>query len=298
MPSKVPRATLAQKVQVLDYYHQSESPQLKTVDRFKEEISISTSSLSEWLKNEQELRRRFAQADFKASKNSRRKATFKYEKINSAMDKLVQEKMLKNEAITEPILRKHWAIYAQKYGVDDPKRLHSFSHGWLSQFKKRHGIKKNRIQGEEQQPLKELSHESHDFESHEEQPSVLSSSSSSASSPPPPPPPPPQQPQSPQNKQQNTPPKEPSTSSITIVPATTIATTAPTTSVAAPPFPVSVPKSYLAEVEVEKFIFVTADKFFLNHQESWEYHRVRDDDDNNDDINDDDDDDDDDDNLH
>ncbi|CAI5760001.1 unnamed protein product [Candida verbasci] len=151
MTSKLPRATLAQKLQVLDYFHRSERPQSETVEKFKNEISISTSSFSEWLKNENELRKRYSQADFKFSKNSKRKVKFKYEKINQAMDKLVKGRLERGEPITEPILREHWSIYAHQYGVDDPKRLYSFSHGWLSQFKKRHGINKKRKSQEEPQ---------------------------------------------------------------------------------------------------------------------------------------------------
>ncbi|CAK9435298.1 uncharacterized protein LODBEIA_P57370 [Lodderomyces beijingensis] len=148
MSTKLPRATLAQKLHVLDYFHQSDSPQLKTVDKFKEQLSISTSSLSEWLKNEPELRRRYSEAKFKSSKNAKRNATFKYEDINKAMDKFVQERLARNGPISEPVLREQWARYAQQYGVDDPKRLHSFSHGWLSQFRKRHGIKTNKVNKE------------------------------------------------------------------------------------------------------------------------------------------------------
>ena len=135
MSSKLPRATLAQKLQIIDYYHKSDRPQLETVDKFKNEVSISTSSFSEWLRNEPELRKRYNQADFKFSKNSKRKVKFKYGEINKAMDKLVTGMIERNDPITEPILRQHWAVYAHQFGVDDPKRLHSFSHGWLSQFK-------------------------------------------------------------------------------------------------------------------------------------------------------------------
>ena len=121
MSGKLPRATLAQKLQILDYYHKSDRPQLETVEKFKDEISISTSSLSEWIKHEEELRKRYNQSDFKFSKNSRRKVKFKYEDINKAMDKLVIGRLERNEPITEPILREYWSIYAHQYGVDDPK---------------------------------------------------------------------------------------------------------------------------------------------------------------------------------
>ena len=145
MTSKRERATLAQKIQVLDYFHSSGSSQLKTVNKFRNEISISKSSLSEWLKRENDLRQSFAQDEFKLSKNSRRKVKFKYEKINRAMDMLVQSRLEKNEPITQPILRQHWSVYAHQYGVDDPKRLICFSHGWLNQFKKRHGLKRGSL---------------------------------------------------------------------------------------------------------------------------------------------------------
>lgn len=142
---KLPRATLEQKIQILDFYHALNRPQLETVDRYKNELSISTSSFSEWLKNEDELRSRLNEADSNFAKNSRRKVKFKYEKINKAMDILVQKKLENGEAINEPTLREHWSIYAHQFGVEDPKRLVGFSHGWLSQFKKRHGLTKQRM---------------------------------------------------------------------------------------------------------------------------------------------------------
>ncbi|GMF99387.1 unnamed protein product [[Candida] boidinii] len=56
------------------------------------------------------------------------------------MHDLVENRRSQHLPINEPILREHWAVFARKFGVDDPKRLQSFSHGWLSQFKKRNGL--------------------------------------------------------------------------------------------------------------------------------------------------------------
>ena len=145
-PIKLPRATLEQKIQILDYYHQLKRPQLETVDKFKNELSISTSSFSEWLKNEEDLRQRYNQAGT-FLKSLKRKVKFKYEKINRAMDALVQRKLAEHEPINEPMLREYWSVYAHQYGVDDPKRLVGFSHGWLSQFKKRNGLDKKKMSG-------------------------------------------------------------------------------------------------------------------------------------------------------
>lgn len=142
-----PRATLAQKIEALDFFHKSDKPQLETVDHFKAAVSISTSSFSDWLKHEDELRQRFNEAGPQQLKSSRRKPHYKYEEINRAMDLMVQQRLERQQPVSEPILREYWSIYAHQYGVDDPKRLVGFSHGWLSQFKKRHGLNRKREPG-------------------------------------------------------------------------------------------------------------------------------------------------------
>lgn len=138
--SRLPRATLEQKITILDYFHASGRPQLDTVEKFKDMVAISTLTFNEWVKRENEYRERYRQLDSKFKKSSRRKSSYKYEKINRAMDAMVQQKLGMNESVTEPMLREYWKMYAHQFGVENPKRLVSFSHGWLSQFKKRHGL--------------------------------------------------------------------------------------------------------------------------------------------------------------
>lgn len=142
--SKLPRATLEQKIKILDYYQKSQRPQLDTVEKFKDEVAISTSTFNEWVKNQAEYRERYQQLVTDFQKNAKRKVKYKYDKINRAMDLLVQQKIERGEAITEPILRGYWQVYAHQFGVDNPKRLIGFSHGWLSQFKKRHGLSRKK----------------------------------------------------------------------------------------------------------------------------------------------------------
>lgn len=142
--AKLPRATLEQKIKILDYYQKSQRPQLDTVEKFKDEVAISTSTFNEWVKHEDEYRQRYQQLLTEFQKNAKRKVKYKYDKINRAMDLLVQQKLERGEAITEPILRGYWQVYAHQFGVDNPKRLIGFSHGWLSQFKKRHGLSRKR----------------------------------------------------------------------------------------------------------------------------------------------------------
>lgn len=137
---RLPRATLEQKIQILDYFHSSDRPQLDTVEKFKDMVAISTLTFNEWVKRELEYRERYKQLDSNFEKNLKRKSSYKYDKINKAMDLLVQQRLKQNQSVTEPLLRKYWQMYAHQFGVDNPKRLISFSHGWLSQFKKRHGL--------------------------------------------------------------------------------------------------------------------------------------------------------------
>lgn len=137
---KLPRATLEQKIQILDYFHSSDMPQLDTVEKFKDMVAISTSTFNEWVKREDEYRERYKQLDGGFGKELKRKSSYKYDKINRAMDLLVRQRLDRNESVTEPLLRDYWQVYAHQFGVENPKRLISFSHGWLSQFKKRHGL--------------------------------------------------------------------------------------------------------------------------------------------------------------
>lgn len=141
---KLPRATLEQKIKILDFYHQSDKPQLETVEAFKDEVAISTSTFNEWVKKEDDYRQQYRELEGRFQKNSRRKTKFKYEKINRAMDLLVKQRLERGQPVTEPVLRDYWQVYAHQFGVENPKRLCLFSHGWLSQFKKRHGICKSK----------------------------------------------------------------------------------------------------------------------------------------------------------
>ncbi|CCH43482.1 Tigger transposable element-derived protein 4 [Wickerhamomyces ciferrii] len=141
--SKRPRTTLEQKIMILNHHHKSQNSQAETVNHFKTKYSISTSSFSEWLKDEQNLRSLYNNSN-EFLRNSKRKLNFKYDKINKEMDKIVQSALQENQVINEPMLRQHWCKLVSIYGVQDPKRISSFSHGWLTQFKKRNGISKNK----------------------------------------------------------------------------------------------------------------------------------------------------------
>lgn len=145
---KLLRTTLEQKIMIIDYFKSSNKPQNETVEHFKDQFSISTSSFSDWLKHEDELRERYSNASNRPDnlaqslKDSKRKGTFKYGAINEEMLNIVNYRLNNNLPVTEPILREYWSKFAKQYGVTDPKRLDCFSHGWLANFKKKVGLTK------------------------------------------------------------------------------------------------------------------------------------------------------------
>lgn len=133
------RATLEQKIAALDYLRANGKSQVNTVEKFKDTIAILTLLLSEWVKNEAELRKRFEE-DSPYARQAKRRSSYKYEDINNAMLKFVQDQRAAQQPVNETVLRAQWSKLAHKYGVRDPKRLAGFSHGWLAQFKKRVGL--------------------------------------------------------------------------------------------------------------------------------------------------------------
>lgn len=144
--AKPPRATLEQRLMVLDYYHRSKMSQAQIVEKFKDHISISSSTLSEWVKRETEFRARYSELQRKNLANAgieKRKSRFKYQKMNELMDDFVQKMKVADRPISEPLLREHWRRCATEIGMKDRKRLDSFSNGWLTHFKRRHNLSKH-----------------------------------------------------------------------------------------------------------------------------------------------------------
>lgn len=59
----VPRATLEQKIYILDFYHSLSYLQRRVVSLFKDHVRISTTSFCEWVKHEHELRDKYARSN-------------------------------------------------------------------------------------------------------------------------------------------------------------------------------------------------------------------------------------------
>ncbi len=137
------RTTLKEKIMIIDFYKNSNKPQKETVKQFQEKYFISTSSFSEWMRNERELRERYNEAlqldllDGVDLTKSKRKSTYKYAALNKAMQKWVTMRMKNGLPVNDPILRKEWSKIAKDHGITDSKRIKSLSHGWLANFRKR-----------------------------------------------------------------------------------------------------------------------------------------------------------------
>ncbi|KAL6933383.1 uncharacterized protein HGUI_02970 [Hanseniaspora guilliermondii] len=176
MDLKLNRATLEQKLAIVLFfkYHKDELPRFKLVNMLNKKISISISSLSSWLKNEQTLREKYMKMsqksmdtfnfnqiiqdilnsddldEVKSRNNSislnnininKDNPRNKYIKINKMMDDLVMERKQKQLPITESILKSYWIKFYPLCNIKDPKRSKGPSNGWLDNFKNKHELK-------------------------------------------------------------------------------------------------------------------------------------------------------------
>lgn len=138
---KLPRATLRQKIEVLDYLVGPPAiSQMDTVKHFKNIhlFAISQATLSNWVTHEEELRK-----EFKDNPNLilyKKKPVLKYPDVTKHVEKYVSELISNGETVTDKIIRDLFAAFMVKLGYTD----HDFklSGGMLNSFKRRNVLKK------------------------------------------------------------------------------------------------------------------------------------------------------------
>lgn len=137
--SQKPRATLEQRLQLLTLYHQSNMTQAQIVEKFREKISISGSTFSEWVRREQEFREKYKLLSKKELLNSGRNTV--KNNINDLMDEFARNCRKGQIEITDQMIKEQWCKSLQVLGLEDSKKLKNFNPTWLSKFKKRHGLR-------------------------------------------------------------------------------------------------------------------------------------------------------------
>jgi hypothetical protein len=143
-------ATLAQRIEVLDWYHGNGKNQMKTAREFElkyPNLRIKQPLISSWLKNEVKWRAEWEVASGKTEREVKRSRQTEHPEVTEMLDLWISKAMHDKVNITGDVLREKWRQFANLAGVPDDERL-GLSEGWLYKLKRRHGLKEIRRHGE------------------------------------------------------------------------------------------------------------------------------------------------------
>ncbi|KAH3660090.1 hypothetical protein OGAPHI_007295 [Ogataea philodendri] len=146
--SKLPRATLEQKIQALDWFHACDGKsQQHTVNYFRDlgQFAITKSTLNRWVLNEAQLREAFKNLTLNNSKVYKTRPRFKDPEVNRCLEILYEQSCFENEPITERKLTARWTHFYKLYHqipAESGDKLLPKSNGWLHHFKKKNSVKR------------------------------------------------------------------------------------------------------------------------------------------------------------
>ncbi|OWB55096.1 binding protein [[Candida] boidinii] len=146
--SQLARATLEQKIRVLDWHNTSEKKcQQKTVEFFKplNEFAISKSTLNRWVLSEPQLRDEYKSLTLNNSTIYKTKPKFKNPEINRCLELFYEQISFEQSSISERDLTSKWGDFYKLYhSIDESgSTIHKKSNGWLHHFKKRNSVKRD-----------------------------------------------------------------------------------------------------------------------------------------------------------
>ncbi|KAG7799969.1 hypothetical protein KL929_000885 [Ogataea haglerorum] len=145
---KLPRATLEQKIRVLDWHHRSsKKSQQHTVNYFKNlgEFAITKSTLNRWVLSEPQLREVYQNLTLNNSKVFKTRPKLKDPEINRCLEILYAQSCLEDRPLSEKNLISKWSdFYNLWHGLrdSDGDMMPSRSNGWLHHFKKKNSVKR------------------------------------------------------------------------------------------------------------------------------------------------------------
>lgn len=148
--TKKENATLAQRIEILDWHHKNGGNQTATAKHFDSiypNLTIKQPLVSAWLKNETRWRAEWEQASSDYTRTAKRPRQTQHPAITEMMDLWVTQAMAHGIDVTGDVLRHKWRSFADRVGIPEEDRL-NLSDGWLSKFKARAGLKEFKRHGE------------------------------------------------------------------------------------------------------------------------------------------------------
>lgn len=141
-------ATLAQRIEILDWHNANGNNQTKTARFWPQKypnLCLKQPLVSSWVKEETRWREHYAAASG-ATDHKRVRQTV-HPTVNAALELWMQKAMRDELIVTGDVLRAQWIKFADMEGVAPEDRL-ELSEGWLTSLKTRTGIKNRKKHGE------------------------------------------------------------------------------------------------------------------------------------------------------
>ena len=148
--TKKENATLAQRNEVLDWYHANGKNQSKTAKHFESvypNIMIKQPLVSAWVKNEKKWWDDMERGSQDSRANVKRAHQTQHPEVTEMMDLWVLAAMADRINLTGEVLRQKWSTFADMVGVPKEDRL-NLSDSWLTRFKAWHNLKEIKCHGD------------------------------------------------------------------------------------------------------------------------------------------------------
>jgi len=139
---------LAQRIEILDWYHDNGKNQSKTAKNFDSiypNLKMKQPLVSAWVKDEVEWREEWMHSN--GGHKAKWACQTQHPEVAEMVELWVTKAMENNLLLTSEVLCQKWTKFADLAGVPDDEHL-SLSEGWLARFKVWNGLKQFKCHGD------------------------------------------------------------------------------------------------------------------------------------------------------
>ena len=143
-------ATLAQRIEILDWHNKNGKNQSKTARHFNPiypNLKIKQPLVSTWVNEEPKWREQWEKTNCQSDRTAKRVRQTEHPEVTEMMDLWVSKAMGDGILLTGEVLRQKWTKFADLVGIPLDERL-NLSNGWLVRYTGRNGLKELKRHGE------------------------------------------------------------------------------------------------------------------------------------------------------
>jgi hypothetical protein len=143
-------ATLAQRIEILDWHNENGKNQSKTARHFDPiypNLKIKQPLVSTWVNEETKWREQWEKTNCQSDRTAKRVRQTEHPEVTEMMDLWVSKAMGDGILLTGEVLRQKWTKFADLVGIPQDERL-NLSNGWLVRYTGRKGLKELKRHGE------------------------------------------------------------------------------------------------------------------------------------------------------